>query len=137
MKTIKYKKGYKYQLVEDHEIQTPIIGLTITDQWYSLSETGMLFLQSGYAWDGASGPTFDSESSFTPSAEHDAFCQMMRDGRLSYDQWQDIVNEFFRVRCIQCGMYAWRALIWYSGVEFGDAGNPKQGPDGKIFFAPA
>lgn len=137
MKTIRYKKGYKYQLLDDHEIQTPVVGVNVTDRWYSLRADGLLTLRAGFAWDGASGPTFDSDSSMTPSAEHDAFCQMMRDGRVSYSAWQDAINEFFQTRCIECGMYPPRAALWFLGVEFGDAGNPKQGPDGKVFTAPA
>jgi hypothetical protein len=60
----------------------------------------------------------------------------MRDGRIDYKQWQDTINKFFKEMCIKDGMPEWRAKLWYWGVEFGDAGNPKQGPDRKIHVAP-
>lgn len=133
---IKYSSGYKYQLREEYHVRTPIVGVTIYDDYFRLNSNGELTIFKGYAWDGASGPTIDSKSSMTPSMVHDAFCQCMRDGRLSYDKWQNIVNSFFRDQCIECGMWPWRAAIWHWGVEVGDAGNPEQGPDREILTAP-
>jgi hypothetical protein len=133
---IKYTEGYKYQLAEDYIVMTPIKGVTITDFYFTLERSGRLTGKKGYSWDGASGPTFDTKSSISPSLGHDIFCQMMRDGRLSYTDWQDTVNEFFRQQCIKAGMWKWRAAIWHAGVEFGNAGDPSQGPDRQILEAP-
>lgn len=134
---MKYIAGTKYQLVEDYSVQTPVIGEAICDKYFELLPNGMLHIFAGFGWDGASGPTFDSKSSMTPSLVHDAFCICMRDGRLSYDKWQDIVNDFFRQMCIACGMMPLRAAIWHAGVEFGDAGNPNQGADRAVLTAPS
>ena len=90
---MKYWKGLKYQLAETYICQTPIIGERIEDDFFTLQEDGTLIVNKGFAWDGASGPTFDSRSSMRPSLVHDVFCQAMRDGRLSYEQWQDKVND--------------------------------------------
>lgn len=136
IKYIKYTKGYKYQLAEDCYIQTPIFGETIDDYHFHLSEDGLLQVKNGYAWDGASGPTFDSKSSMRASMVHDVFCIAMRDRRLSYDKWQDTVNGFFRQMCIEDGMWEWRAKLWHAAVEFADAGNPRQGPDREVLEAP-
>jgi hypothetical protein len=132
---MKYSKGYKYQLEEEYSVQTPVKGVSIADPYFMLEPSGWLTIHRGWAWDGASGPTFDSKSSMTPSMVHDVFCVCMRDGRLSYDEWQDIVNDFFRDQCVQCGMWAWRAVLWHHGVEIGDAGNPEQGRDRKVYEA--
>lgn len=134
--TLKYTEGYKYQLAEDYSVLTPVNGAHIEDEDFTLYESGLLVIYHRCAWDGASGPTFDTKASMGPSLVHDVFCRMMRDGRLSYDQWQDTINEFFRQQCKAAGMWGWRADLWHAGVEFGDAGNPDQGPDRKLLTAP-
>lgn len=133
---IKYTTGFKYQLSRDFAIQTPVICELIEDDFFGLSEDGLLQIRKGYAWDGASGPTFDTKSSMRASMVHDVFCVAMRDRRLSYDKWQDTVNAFFRQMCIEDGMWVWRANLWHAAVEFADAGNPRQGPDREILTAP-
>jgi hypothetical protein len=134
---IRYIKGIKYWVVEDViPVQTPVIGVTIIDRFFRLDPDGMLSIFAGFAWDGPSGWTFDTKDSMGPSAVHDVFCICMRDGRLSYDQWQDIVNEFFRKQCLEDGMPEWRADTWHWFVEAGDAGNPEQGPDRRVLEAP-
>jgi hypothetical protein len=60
----------------------------------------------------------------------------MRDRRLSYARWQDIINDYFREMCLKAGMWPWRAKLWHAGVEIGDAGNPKDGPDRLVQEAP-
>jgi hypothetical protein len=134
---IRYVEGMKYWLPEDvMPVKTPITGVRIEDKFFNLAPDGTLRLFGGFAWNGASGPTFDTKSSIGPSAVHDAFCWCMRDGRLDYDKWQDRVNEFFRQQCIEDGMWEWRAGVWHAGVEIGDAGNPDQGPDRRVLEAP-
>lgn len=134
--TLKYTEGYKYQVAEDYVAMTPVKGVHIEDKYFTLHKSGLLVVNEGCAWDGASGPTIDTKASMSPSLEHDMFCRAMRDRRLSYARWQDTINEFFRQRCKEAGMWGWRADLWHAGVEFGDAGNPAQGPDRKILTAP-
>ena len=134
--SIKYREGYKYQLAEDELTKTPITGNYIDHKFFTLYENGDLLAKEGYAWDGASGPTFDTKSSMRASLVHDIFCQMMETKQLSYDIWQDTVNIFFKQMCIEDGMWKIRAHLWYKAVEFADAGNPNQGPDDKILEAP-
>lgn len=133
---IKYIDGMKYQLVEDVSAETPVKGYVIVDPMFSLDLDGTMTIRAGYAWDGASGPTVDTKSSMTASLFHDVFCVLMRDGRISYNEWQDRINDFFREQCIKSGMWPWRADVWHFGVEFGDAGNPTQGPDRIVKVAP-
>ncbi len=79
---IRYREGYRYQLAEDYEIQTPIKA-TIKHAYFTLTKTGKLRVKKGYAWDGASGPTIDTKDSMSPSLVHDVFCQAMRTELLS------------------------------------------------------
>ena len=133
---IRYSEGYKYQLEELYACETPITGSLIEDDLFTLYESGLLVIRKGFAWDGASGPTFDTKSSMRASLVHDVFCVCMRDGRLSYEKWQDTVNEFFRQQCIEDGMWHWRAGLWHAAVELADAGNPEQGRDRVVLTAP-
>lgn len=133
---LKFIKGMKYQLAEDHRFATPVTGNFIHDAFFTLWSNGVLDVRAGYAWDGASGPTIDTKSSMKPSLPHDVFCAMMRDGRLDYVEWQDVVNEYFYNQCLEAGMWKWRAGLWHAAVEFADAGNPDQGPDRPILEAP-
>ncbi len=129
---LKYLQGMKYVLSEDIIFQTPVLGYNITDQFFTLSENGKLLIRTGFAWDGASGPTIDTKDCLAASLVHDVFCICMRDYRISYAQWQPTINKFFRDMCIANGMPVWRADLWHKGVTIGDAGNPIQGPDRKV-----
>lgn len=133
---IRYSEGYKYQLEALYACETPVTGTLIEDDLFTIYESGLLVIRKGFAWDGASGPTFDSKSSMRASLVHDVFCICMRDGRLSYEKWQDTVNEFFRQQCIEDGMWHWRAGLWHAAVELADAGNPDQGRDRVVLTAP-
>lgn len=133
---IKYREGYKYQLAEDYPVLTPIFPVSLIEhEFFTLKLDGTLIVKRGYAWDGASGPTFDTKSSMRPSLVHDCFCQMMRDSSLDYS-WHERVNLLFKEMCIEDGMWSWRAAIWHRAVEFANAGDPAQGPDGEILTAP-
>lgn len=133
---LEYIEGMKYQTAADYRVQTPVTGYDIDHEYFKLSKDGQLWVKRGYAWDGPSGPVFHTKSAMIPSLEHDVFCQMMRCMMIDYEKWQDIINEFFRVRCIEKGMWEWRANMWHAAVEAADAGNPSQGPDRPILTAP-
>lgn len=134
--TIKYRAGFKYQLAEDYKVSTPIIGNSVKHEFFTLAKNGNLWIKRAYAWDGASGPTFDTKSSMRPSLVHDVFCQMMRSRLIDYDKWQDTVNEFFKQQCIEDGMWGARAWLWYQAVEFANAGHPDQPDSNPIQEAP-
>lgn len=135
---IKYKDGYRYQLVEDYTIQTPIKPLVTIAKppYYVLTTDGMLYIRAGFAWDGASGPTFDTKSSMRPSLVHDALCQMMEDRTLDYKAWSPTVHRFFKEMCLEDGMSPWRAWIWHIGVIIGQGGNPDIEDDNPVQTAP-
>ena len=112
---IKYKSGYKYQLVEDYSIACSIPG-TYKISRYVLLENGVLTVYSGYAWDGASGPTIDTENSMRASLVHDALYQLMREGNLA-KSYRIVADEMLHSLLLEDGMSWIRAWYWYRGVR--------------------
>lgn len=136
---IKYRKGtYKYQLAEDYSVKTPITGHVVDKEYYALDLDGTLTVKRGYAWDGASGPTFDTKSAMRPSLCHDAFCQMLNRKQIPFDRTvQRAVHDFFYQQLIEDGMWSWRAWYWRKAVISADAGNPENWEsDETIYTAP-
>lgn len=123
---MKFKKGFKYQLTEDEITQTPIHpDADIDTQFISLTKGGLLTVRSGYAWDGPSGPTVDTDNSMTPSLNHDAFAQLMRLGLLSRI-WRIMSNVFFAQQCVDRLMWRVRAWAWKRGLD--KFGSPSTDP---------
>lgn len=115
---IRYKDGYKYQLVEPYWIQTDITGgKYIIDGYISLNERGILYIYKGYAWDGASGPTWDSKSSMRASLVHDALYQLMGEypELLVYRPYAD--DLLYKI-CREDGMGRARAWSWKKAVNW-------------------
>jgi len=132
---LKYCAGYKYQVYEDCWLITPIKGFRVSHRFFELYEDGRLLVRAGYAWDGASGPTWDTKSSMRSSLGHDVLFQMLRLGLLPHDPCFHLANEFLRDQSIADGMWTFRANYWFKGVEdFGDAHAAVQ-PD-KVLTAP-
>jgi len=133
---MRYRKGYKYQLMERDFVQTDIY-LTddISTHFITLTEDGLLILKQGYACDGPSGPTIDTKSSIRGAFFHDALYELMRRGllpkyykakadRLAYRLW------------LKDGMWGWRAKAWYDGIKnfAGWAADPRNKK--KIYVTP-
>lgn len=134
---IHYRDGYKYQLSRPYKVLTPIKpDNQIDHEFFTLDADGWLLIQSGYAWDGASGPTFDTPASMRPSLVHDCFCQMMAARELAYDRYSPHVHELFRAMCVEDGMWPWRAKIWHWGVIIGRGGDPENYRDDAEQTAP-
>ena len=135
--SILYRGGYKYQLTRPYIIAT---GITpprrIDHDFFTLREDGVLEIRAGYAWDGASGPTFDTRSSMRPSLVHDCFCQMAKARDLDYRTYAPQYNALFRKMCEEDGMWSWRAAIWQAGVVIGHGGDPDIVDDNPEFIAP-
>ena len=125
---MKYRKGYKYQVYEDLVLQTVVRGFTVNDTFFTLDSTGRLLIRVNYAWDGASGPTWDDETNMTPSLAHDAFYQMMREGYLP-QSLKDTVDRQFKDMCLERGMCSFRAAYYLEGVHLFGASSCKEQPD--------
>ena len=113
---MKFSKGYKYQLEEDFIIKTSILHPSkdnIVTPWIVLFYGGKLFIRKGYAWDGPSGPTWDSldtESVMTPSLVHDAIYQLIRMEMLD-PVWRDYADEMLGA-LMRKRASKWRTIRW-------------------------
>lgn len=112
-----YQGGYKYQTTGFFSMLTEINppGIIFTE-FITLRTDGFLFIERGYAWDGASGPTLDTKNSMRASLVHDAFYQLIREGQLPTAYRKDIDNFFYRI-LRKDGMSFIRAWVWWRSVR--------------------
>lgn len=130
---IRYKDGYKYQLVEPYTYQTEIYVFDIASDWIRLEPNGKLTAAQGYAWDGASGPTVDTKSSMRGSLVHDMLYQLMGEypELLVYRPYAD--DLLYQI-CCEDGMssfraYIWRKMVnWFGGKRAREADKIKEAP---------
>jgi hypothetical protein len=85
-------------------------------EFITLTPEGELIIRSGYAWDGPSGPTFDTPSSIRGSLVHDALYQLLRAELLPIDARDIADQELYRI-CVEDGMWKWRARLWLRAVR--------------------
>ena len=128
MSCIRYADGYKYQLRAPYTIQLAEIRPAhgAGTEWITLDLDGTLTIRAGYAWDGASGPTYDSKSSMRPSLVHDALYQLMRLGLLDHS-FRPAADTIFHRLCSEDGMFGPRAWLWYHAVRI--FANPAADPE--------
>lgn len=130
MNKIKYKelKNYKYELVENYEIETglELACLDIFEPgseypYISLTAKGKLTVYEGYAWDGASGIAVDTQNFMRGSLVHDAFYQLMRQGKLDLKH-RDFADRLLQKICKEDGMNSFRAgNVYYAVKLFGES----------------
>lgn len=117
MGNIRYKSGFKYQLTSPYSIKLLVNPkTTVKSKYISLTKTGTLTIREGYAWDGASGPTYDSKNSMRGGLVHDAIYQLMRMGDLPQAYRTHADKELYRL-CREDGMSWIRARLWYRFVR--------------------
>ena len=124
---IVYKAGYKYQLVEPYSQDIGIRpGRDIDTTYITLKHNGVLTVRAGYAWDGPSGPTFDTSDFMRGSLVHDVLYQLMRMDLLNREYKKD-ADRLLQKMCIEDGMPRIRAWWVYMGLQIGgrDATLPK------------
>ena len=121
---IKYKSGYKYQLVEKTWFDTDIYPETDIDtDFIQLSTGGVLVIKPGYAWDGPSGEflgiplTIDTKSSMRGSLAHDALYQLLREKLITGESNRRKADKAFYLILREDGMWKIRAKIWWRAVR--------------------
>jgi hypothetical protein len=122
MKKVDYKGGYKYQLIKDATIKAAFPDCNMNN-WIVI-DRGSLTVQRGYAWDGPSGPTIDTENFMRGSLFHDALYQLMRENRIG-KQHRDAADKLLRKVCREDGMSRLRSKWVYLGVKWFGAKNIK------------
>lgn len=116
---IRYRCGYKYQLVNDYRVRVDILpDCDIETEFVQLTISGVLTIRHGYAWDGPSGPTFDTKNFMRGSLVHDALAGLLRDSYLERDKWFTAINRELKKICIEDGMSRIRAAWVFAGVEY-------------------
>lgn len=111
MNRIQYRSGYKYQLAEEYSVEVSIRPeKNIETDFIALNTAGLLVTKKGYAWDGPSGPTFDTKNFMRGSLVHDALYQLMRNELLPASCREQADLELHKI-CREDGMSKFRA--WY------------------------
>ena len=111
---IVYREGYKYILEDDFQVQLRHVRpkANVITPMIELTADGLLTIRRGYAWDGASGPTFDTTSSMRASLVHDALYQLIREGFLLFEQDRPLADRELEWIGREDGMWAARAGTW-------------------------
>ena len=123
--------GYKYETLTSEVFQTPDIIAEIDTEYIKIS-AGMMLIKERYAWDGPSGPTFDTRTFMRGSLCHDALYQLIREGSLPKTH-RKYADELLRQICIEDGMNKIRAWYVYRAVRiFGRfTSRPRKNPRGQ------
>jgi|1_EtaG_2_1085319.scaffolds.fasta_scaffold00232_14 hypothetical protein len=110
---MEYRKGYKYQLHKDEVIVLGEAFRTVKPIKSDLIELfdNVLVVKEHYAWDGASGPTKDTDDTMTASLCHDALYQLMRKRLLPHSLWKQADKELMKL-LKKNGMPLFRRTYW-------------------------
>ncbi len=129
---IAYTKGLKYQLAKDYKARVSLHLTRKYDIWagdfVALSALGVLSIKKGYAWDGPSGPTFDTRNFMEASLVHDVLYELMRKGHIPFGAPERIAADMELIRIAKAEGMSWPRRMWvYSGLRIGArfAANPK------------
>ena len=123
MITYKKRRKYKYNLHSDYAYQTGIKLDTDKDLGFvRIDSNGLLSIRKGYAWDGPSGPTFDTKNFMRGSLVHDALYQLIREGKIGKEK-RITADQILQEICLADGMSKIRARWVYTGVRFFGAGS--------------
>ena len=135
-KCLYFRRGYKYQVTQIFHIRLDIIPFApIHQPFVRMDMSGNTRIFIGYAWNGASGPTFDTLNSMTGSLVHDVIYQLIRLGLID-PKYKEYGDGLLHDICVEDGMYDWRANYWrWAVLEFG-AGSTKPSAEPKEEVAP-
>ena len=136
---IRYTDGWKYMLDEPliYQLSEQFIGIPSCDVHEGKVDgpTRTITIYVDYPWDGASGPTIDTNDSIVPSTIHDFLYELLRQHMLG-QEWREKADLEFYDLCIACGMSNIRASVWYYAVRWGATGAARPGRERKILEAP-
>lgn len=118
-------RGYKYQSMEDYTIKIDVKPpREVETRFIDLTKEGELTVKKHYAWDGPSGPTFDTANFMRGSLVHDALYQLMRDKYID-QKHRKYADMLLREHCREDGMGSVRAWYVYWAVRLFAAGAAK------------
>lgn len=74
---VNYKEKYRFELLKEYKVNIPIRGYTLTHEYFSLDNSGLLTMNAGYNSDGVSG-FFQFKFLLRGAFTHDCLYQMIR-----------------------------------------------------------
>ena len=114
---LQFTSGYKHQVKVDFHVFIPgLVKYGEVKYDFITLKNGHLTIHKGFGWDGASGLTYDTNSSYRGSALHDALYRLIRHGLLP-EEAKELADLVFRFVCIKDEMWEWRANAWYIAVS--------------------
>jgi len=117
---MKYKKTkrWRYKLDQDEEIDlTRLIYCNDLKHPYFSIFDGILSIEKGYAWDGATGPVFQTDTTKIPSLVHDVLLQSMDLGLLPKEALAASDGVYLDL-AIGAGMWKPRAYLHYYSMRY-------------------
>ena len=103
--------------------------------YISLDPSGELVIYAGFAWDGPSGPTFDTKSFMRGSLVHDALYRLIRNRKID-PEWRKYADDLLYQICLEDGMWKWRASYVYQAVRKAGANSANPENRQKVMEAP-
>lgn len=111
-----YRSGYKHQVYSAWQTITPIVGHSAKVPGYiMLDASGLLSIESCYAWDGATG-AIDTANFMRGSLAHDALYQLMREGLLPLE-CRKAADDLLISLCKEDGMWPIRRAYVMAAVR--------------------
>ena len=109
-------KDWKYRVLEGFDLQTDILpDKAIKTAFSSLDQNGLLTIDKGFCWDGASG-AIDTDNIMFGSCVHDAFCNW-HDKKLLTVEQRKKADILLKKLILKDGMSEFRAGIVYGAVK--------------------
>jgi len=135
-KCLYFKRGYKYQTTRNYHIKLDVVPYTpIKLPFIEMDMTGLTAIFAGYAWNGASGPTWDTLNSMIGALIHDVGYQLIRLGLIA-PEYKEYFDQILHDICTEDGMLKIRADYWrWAVLKFG-AGSTKPSAEPKEEIAP-
>ena len=133
-RTLYFKRGYKYQTSRMYRVKQDIIPFAPIDlPLVKMTVDGYTQILPGYAWNGASGPTWDTLNSMTGSLVHDVDYQLIRLGLID-QKYKEYADQVLHDICTEDGMWEWRADYWrWAVLKFGmDSCRPSAEPKEEV-----
>jgi len=117
-----FTSGYKHQVKYPFHVFIPgLVKYGNVDYDFVQLRNGYLEIFPGFGWDGASGLTFDTMSSFRGSLVHDVLYRLIRQGLLPVEI-KELADDILEFVCVNDKMWKWRAGMWHYAVDkHGDA----------------
>ena len=112
------KYHYKFKVEEDVYFKLPVY-MPDFEHDYCAVKNGTIFVNKGYAWDGASGPVFNTKNTLVASLVHDVLYQAQRLNLIEHNSTnRKNADENFYELLKYHGVNPIRCKIWYLAVRF-------------------